>query len=129
MGLELHTYCLKDRRNPFAHLFLIVPSSCPEDEKKVLLDASVHQELEVLEHYAHLSSQVRYLLVPDAVEFESASLSLTLVQRIFRYDGPDYGSLSGTYLSYDVDEVSWIYIHIEVIDHGSFSVYDVGVSE
>jgi hypothetical protein len=46
---------------------------------------------------------------------------------IFGYYGTDYGGFTGADFSYDVDQVSGHYIHVETVQDHGLSVEDVGV--
>ena len=125
MCLPLHAYGLEHLRHLLRHLLFVLPSCGPEHEQEILLDASVHQKLEVLEHDAHLSPQIRNLLFPDAAKLESAGFSAAFEQRIFSDDRPDYRCLSRADLSHDIYEISRVYIHVQTVYYSRFAVEDV----
>ena len=54
---------------------------------------------------------------------------MTFCQRVFCYYGPYDGGLACSYFSYDVNEVSCVDIHVEIIDDLRISACYVGVSE
>ena len=52
-----------DRYQPktLVALGLVLPSGCPQDIVEIVIDRVVRQQLEILEHHAHLSAQCRQL--------------------------------------------------------------------
>ena len=111
------------------HVRTVFPAGGSENEAQVLLHASVHKQLEILEYDAEPPPQERYVLLPDAPEIESAHFPLSLCQRIFGYHCPDDGRLSGPHLAYYIKEIPGIYLHVQSVQDRVLASEDIGVPE
>ena len=129
MCLELHSYGLQHFEDSFVHGFRILPSGRLQDKRKIVLHASVHQQLKILENYAHPASEVWYVFVLYAVKLESACVPISFVKRVLCDYRSDDGCFSCSYFADDIYEISGIYFHIQAVYYSCFSVDDICVFE
>ena len=127
MSLQFHAYGLQYIGYPVGDLPVVLPSCCLEYEPEVILHAPVHEKLEILEYNPHFSSQIWYLLVFQTLEIETTNHSFSFAKRRFCYYRPYDRCLSCTDLSDNINKVTWIDLHVQVIYHDSISTENVGI--
>ncbi len=129
VGLAVHSDVLEDLGYPLVYQFLILPSGGFEHEAEILLDAAVHQQLEILENHAETAAQIGDILLPDADKVIAADLGAAFQDRILGYHRADDGSLAGADFADDVDEVAGEDVHIQAVDNRGLAVYYVSPLE
>ena len=129
MCLAFHSHCLEDVGDASGHFIFRFPSCGPEYEEEIFFHGAVHQKLEILKDHSHLSSQIRYVLVPDAVEFVTADPSFSICEGVLCDHRLDDGCLSRTYFSDNVNKVSGVDIKVQSVYHGGLSVHNIRLAE
>ena len=91
------------------------------------MNRPVLKELEVLEYDTQLPSQERNLLRPYGRDVISAHFHFSALRHSLCSESVEKRCLSGAYLTGDVYEVTFIYVHINIVKDYGVGVSDVGV--
>lgn len=120
VGLVAHPYKTQHFFYAFPAIGLIFPSCGFQNKRQVFIDSAVAQQLEVLEHNAHLPAKGRHLLALEShhvsVEDYSA-VSFIYVQLIIYCI--QQRTLSRTYLADDVDKGAVADFEVNISEHAS----------
>ena len=129
MRLVRHAHGIEDIRDPSVRFRTILPACGLEHERKVFLHAPVHQQLEILEHYAEPAAEVGDFLGAYRPQVVPADPAVSLYKRVLGDYRPDDGCLPCTYLSHYIHEVARVDIHVQPVYYAGFSVEYVSIPE
>ena len=129
VAFSLHSH-LRER---FFYAFFgggaLLPAGRGKDELKVVVDVSVRQEHEVLEHHAALSAEHGDVSCADVVHSESADVACAFLKGIVGYEGFDDGGFPGTDSAHYVDEIAGVDVHVHIVQDSLFSAFYMRIPE